>query len=323
MTAVAVDKNGVPRTNASYNNKGATYSRERISEQTRRFLQQEIAFIHNREFERLSYEEIDSACQGEDLYVPSETADTDLERLPPYLSALYTLSLLTARGERALFRKWNCLKYWANAFRASLDPQRPNEGLIEEIAILLREAEAVRNQIVEANLRLVVSIARKFAVDGASFEELVSEGNLILMRAVELFDYSRGFRFSTYLTHAVQRQFYRHIRTARRRRAREISGAEQTVSDLAMTVAEEQETTPASPHHVAQIIQNLDRCLDDRERFIVRERFGLGPSGTARTLQSIADELGVCKERVRQLHHKSLEKLRRLADESQLEPAAA
>ena len=118
--------------------------------------------------------------------------------LPPYLASLYEVPLLDREQEAHLFRKMNFLKYQANQLREQLDPARAKTADLDEIERLQEEALAVKNQIIRANLRLVVSIAKRHVGPTNNFFELVSDGNMSLIRAVEKFDYARGNKFSTY-----------------------------------------------------------------------------------------------------------------------------
>lgn len=292
-----------------------------IRQKACRFLSREISFVYDPSFESLDYAEVERIASGDDIFADTLTAANPPQQgLPAYIASLYAIPLLTAHGEAALFRKMNFLKYSANAYRSLLDPQRPNEELIDEIEVLLEEAERVKSQLVQSNLRLVVSIARRFAASHVGFDELVSEGNFILMKAVEKFDYARGFRFSTYVTHAVQRHFYRHFRNTQRRRMTEVlTSAEVLRDDVAANTASPS-ADPADLSKVQELMSRMDACLDDREQYIIRERFGFNPSGQIRTLQSLSEELGICKERVRQLHHKALVKLRELAAQLRFDP---
>lgn len=292
---------------------------------TRQCLLREIGFIYDASFDQLDYEEVEQAASADDVFVQKETkTQPSSEGLPAYIGSLYALPLLTARGEAALFRKMNFLKYWANTFRSSLDPRHPSPELIEEIKGLLNEAERVRSQLLESNLRLIVSIARRFANEHVSFDDLVSEGNYILMKAVEKFDYSRGFRFSTYLTHSVQRHFYRHFRKTQRRKNTEFLSTEEVVREATAVSSEpEIDITTNAQQQASKLLSRMDECLNDREQFIVRERFGLNSSGKIRTLQSLSEDLGVCKERVRQVFHKAVRKLRHLALEMNIEMVSA
>jgi RNA polymerase primary sigma factor len=295
-----------------------------VRRKAREYLLREIGFIYDASFDRLEYEDVEQAASGDDVFVDATTSmQPGPDGLPAYIAGLYAIPLLTAKGEAALFRKMNFLKYWANSFRSSLDPRQPSEELIDEIEVLLSEADRVRSQLVQSNLRLVVSIARRFASNHVSFDDLVSEGNLILMKAVEKFDYSRGFRFSTYVTHSVQRHFYRHFRNAQRRKNTEVLGTEEILRETAAESS--QPATDArsiSQQQASKLLSHMDECLDEREQFIVRERFGLNSSGKARTLQSLSGDLGVCKERVRQLFHKAVDKMRHLALDMNMEMAS-
>ena len=91
---------------------------------------------------------------------------------------------------------------------------------MDEIERLYDQAVAVKNQIVRANLRLVVSIAKRHVGPTDNFFELVSDGNMSLIRAAEKFDYARGNKFSTYASWAIMKNFARTIPDEHRRRDR-------------------------------------------------------------------------------------------------------
>ena len=82
---------------------------------------------------------------------------------------------------------------------------------MDEIENLYSAAVAIKNQIVQANLRLVVSIAKRHVSATQDFFSLVSDGNMSLIRAVEKFDYARGNKFSTYASWAIMKNFARTI----------------------------------------------------------------------------------------------------------------
>ena len=127
--------------------------------------------------------------------------------VPPYLAALYEVPLLTRPQERHLFRKMNYLKYRATRLRRTLDPLHPAPALLDDIETSYAQAVEIRSQIVRANLRLVVALAKRRAGPKVGFFELVSDGNMTLFRAVAKFDYARGFRFSTYATWAIIKSY--------------------------------------------------------------------------------------------------------------------
>ena len=140
--------------------------------------------------------------------------------LPPYLASLYEVPLLARAQEAHLFRRMNYLKYKAAKLRGKLDPSRPRSSLMDLIDRCYDDAVATKNQILRANLRLVVSIAKRHVGPAENFFELVSDGNMSLMRAVEKFDFARGYKFSTYASWAIMKNFARTIPDEHRRRDR-------------------------------------------------------------------------------------------------------
>ena len=147
--------------------------------------------------------------------------------LPPYLASMYETPLLTREQEQHLFRKMNYLKYKASVLRDRLDVRRPRMTAMELVLKFANDAAAVKNDIIRANLRLVVSIAKRYASGPGHLFELISDGNMSLIRAVEKFDFARGFRFSTYATWAIIKNFARTIPTELRQRARFHTGGEE------------------------------------------------------------------------------------------------
>jgi DNA-directed RNA polymerase sigma subunit (sigma70/sigma32) len=133
--------------------------------------------------------------------------------LPPYLQDLYRTPLLTPPQERALFLKFNFHKYQFVIARRRLEPQFARARDLNVLEGHLCAAVDTKNAIVRANLRLVVSIARKHLRANLSLMELISDGNLTLMRAVEGFDIHKGHRFSTYATLALMKGFARSVPT--------------------------------------------------------------------------------------------------------------
>ncbi|HEX6986293.1 MAG TPA: sigma-70 family RNA polymerase sigma factor [Planctomycetaceae bacterium] len=288
-----------------------------LTERARRALTREVEFIYNPCFD-------DPAAEAEILAEPPDTGRGPAKRpagLPAYVASLYEVPLLTAEEEVALFRKMNYLKCRANRLRSQVDPRRPDPALLDEFDRLLAAERAVRDRIARANLRLVVSIARKFADRENPFDDFVSDGNLALLYAIGKFDYARGFRFSTYATHAVRRSIYRQVREKRRRTSLVAVGA----TDLIDETVDGREPRRADEGQYRQfrlLIEQMPDRLDDRERAILDARFGLHGDGKGLTLQKVAARLGLCKERVRQLQNRAIGKLRELARELNVEAPA-
>ena len=131
--------------------------------------------------------------------------------LPAYLRSLYRFPLLSPARERALFLEFNYRKFCFVTARRRLDPSKMRWRDIVLLERLLARAVAVKNQIVQANLRLVVSVAKKHTRPGLQLIDLVSEGNVTLLRAVESFDAHKGHKFSTYATFALMKGFARAV----------------------------------------------------------------------------------------------------------------
>jgi RNA polymerase primary sigma factor len=237
--------------------------------------------------------------------------------LPPYLADLYDDPLLTREQEAHLFRKMNYLKYHANKIRERIDPARAKTSDLDEAERLLAEALTVKNQLIRANLRLVVSIAKRHVGTSNNLFELISDGNVSLIRAVEKFDYSRGNKFSTYASWAVMKNFARSIPEEKHRRDRFVTGREEMFEAATDNRSDEHEQENAQRLRREAVGRLLGK-LDDRERRIIVSRFGIG-GANEQTLEQLGRELGVTKERIRQIEVRAQNKLRKIAGDEQLE----
>jgi RNA polymerase sigma factor (sigma-70 family) len=238
--------------------------------------------------------------------------------LPPYLESLYQLPLLTREEEGYYFRKMNYLKFKAEHLRMTLNPQRPRAVVMQEIERLMQESLTVKNFLIRSNLRLVVSIAKKHMRPNANFFEMVSDGNMSLIRAIEKFDFSRGNKFSTYASWAIMKNFARSIPAEYTLHDRFKTGAEEVFQfssdDRANQFQVERENQ--TQHNI--LMKILER-LEPREREILMLRFGLRPGAEPQTLEEIGHRFGVTKERARQLEARGLKKLRQIASDEKLD----
>jgi RNA polymerase sigma factor (sigma-70 family) len=221
--------------------------------------------------------------------------------LPPYLQSLYDQPLLTPARERALFLKMHFHRYQFVCVRQRLEAQRARWRDVDELQAHLSRALAAKNEIIAANLRLVVSVARKHVRSDASLMDLVSDGNVTLMRAVDCYDAHRGNRFSTYATLALMKEFARSL-SSRRRNA-----------SLTTDVADTHGRPDGQPLDERDEVRQLLSSLAPREQSVLRAQFGLrDESGRAPgTLEEVGRELGLSAQRMRRIEKLALAKLKK------------
>jgi RNA polymerase sigma factor (sigma-70 family) len=136
----------------------------------------------------------------------------------------------------------------------------------------------------------------------------VSDGNVSLMRAVDKFDFTRGFKFSTYASWAIMKNYARSVPEQRHQQDRYQTGREELLESVAGPAFDEQEDEllPA----LRNVIERMLGVLDPREQSILRQRYGLDRQGPPLTLDQIGRQFGVSKERIRQLEARAMDKLR-------------
>ena len=238
--------------------------------------------------------------------------------LPRYLASLYDVALLNREQEQYLFRKYNFLKHQASRLRDRLDPTRARSSEMDKIETLYEQAVKIKNRIVQANLRLVVSIAKRHVNSSDDFFQLVSDGNMSLIRAVEKFDYSRGNKFSTYASWAIMKNFARTIPGEYKQRDR----FRPTSEEVFLAHADERTDRlhlESEQQRREQQVSSILGALDDREQRIIISRFGLDYSQEPQTLKQVGEQLGVTKERIRQIEVRALNKLRIAAREDNID----
>jgi RNA polymerase primary sigma factor len=179
-----------------------------------------------------------------------------------YLKAIGRVPLLTAAEEVQLSRAVEAGLFAEHKLTTEPGLERELRADLAEVA---RQGRAAKSRLVEANLRLVVSIAKRYAGRGLLFLDLVQEGNLGLIRAVEKFDYERGFKFSTYATWWIRQAITRAI------------------ADQARTIR--------LPVHMVETINKIQRVQRDLVQRLERDP----------TDEEIAEVLGMEPERVSEL----------------------
>ena len=230
-------------------------------------------------------------------------SDESEHRLSP-IGKLCEEPILSKGEERYLFLRMNFAKFQANN----------SKGLNREKRLC--EATAFRDRILAANLRLLVSVASQFATTQVRTEELVSEGVLPLMRAVELFDVSRGWAFGTYATHVLRNHFKRIGERRQRKNRFAFALGESRLEELPDAgVPPEQQLELAARHQ--RLVQICLAELPETDQRILRSRFGFDDpsSPRMRSYAEVGEVVGLSKERVRVRAHRALEFLQETARE--------
>ncbi|SES25192.1 RNA polymerase primary sigma factor/RNA polymerase nonessential primary-like sigma factor [Lentzea xinjiangensis] len=294
----------------------------------------------------------------------------DADLVGQYLRDVGGTPLLTASEEVDLAKRIEAGVYAAHLLRTGAT--RGDARLLRRV---VADGERAKDHMIRANLRLVVSVAKKHSFRGLPFLDVVQEGNLGLIRAVEKFDYAKGYKFSTYamwwIRQAIERGLAEQTRTVRlpvhvveevnklKKIGQKLSaqfGREATVEEIAAeakcSVGRVQDLRDAARTCVSletpvgdegdsvlgDLIQDTDGVsapdlverqeftegvrslldvLPERQGRIMRLRFGL-EDGRERTLQEVAEELGLTRERIRQLEKQSLAVLKQSGQQDEL-----
>ena len=250
---------------------------------------------------------------------------------------------------------------------------RPLFDASEELyfATLAKQGDfSARQKMIEHNLRLVVSIAKHYINRGVALLDMIEEGNLGLMHAIDKFEPERGFRFSTYATWWIRqsieraimnqartirlpvhmvREFNQILRAKYHLESQRSDGREANLEDIALLVdrpvdevqdilalsehatsldtpldndpqsslmdmlpgdSDDGPDSRAEHHEMAVLVRDWLSKLPDKQRIVVIRRFGLDNDDPA-TLETLADEMGITRERVRQIQQEALIKLKR------------
>ncbi len=224
---------------------------------------------------------------------------------------------LTADEEAALFRRMNYLKHRADRMRQVITRDYCPPDTLDAIERLLDDSTRLRNYLVQVFSKLAASVARQYANSEFRVDELLSEAHLTLLRCVEIFDVERGYRFSTYATNAIRHNLNRYI--SRQHKMRQATREYVATDGIAASESENPRRREREYTDRITRITKWIRQLDSREQTIVRSRFGLTQAPEKVTLQSLADQLGLSRERIRQLEIRAIEKLRGMARQTALE----
>ncbi len=226
--------------------------------------------------------------------------------------------LLSAKQERALFLQYNYCRFRVCVLRDQVrDDHVIDTGVAHELLVWRRKAELYRDQIAQTNLALVLAMAKRTRMSELDFADLVSEGNMALLRAVDKFDISRGFKFSTYACRAILKAFSRQGLKLSKYRSMFPTDFDPTLEKSNHINEKRAEHEDDCVDELRDIVKQNRADLSDIEQEVIEHRFALGkkPDDADEephplTLEQVGKIIGVTKERVRQIQNKALEKLR-------------
>ncbi len=253
----------------------------------------------------------ESIC-GDSLLVPlSGEMDTGVwADSESFFATMCSTRLLTPKEEFSAFKRMHYFRWLAYGI---LKKPRCDQWDIARAQGLLRAARWHRDLLVQSNMRLIVSIVKRLPVLSDMHEELVSDGIIALLRAIDRFNPDRGYRFCTYATPVIRRECFTQMHERAEDSKSLVSG---NVLAAAISSPMDDENVSDRTHWISwrKKLGNLMKLLTRREQLIIRSRYCLGSHREVKTLQRLADALKISKERVRQLEHSALEKLRAAAE---------
>ncbi len=230
-----------------------------------------------------------------------------------------SLPTLSGAQEVTLFLRYNYarmrLREWQEQFAGKALTAKATRHLLA----WAQRALETRSTIAEMNLPLVLAMAKRTKLVAIDYSELISEGNMALLRSVEKFDCGRGYKFSTYACRAILKSFSRVAMRVSRYRGRFPTEFDPAIerSDYAEQRREEIEIDCVD--ELKEILLRNLADLSDIERTVIHERFALGGTDPTRprpkTLEEVGLLIGVTKERVRQIQNKALKKIRTALEE--------
>lgn len=257
----------------------------------------------------------DGAIEGSDTHF-TEDAATD-----PSRSTAPAKSTLSSSQEILLFQRFNYARMrQVRLLQEYAGRQMPLDKIRELLAWTYR-AMTARGRIAQANIPLVLAMAKRTRLNGLDFNELISEGNFALLRSVDKFDCSRGYKFSTYACRAILKSFSRVAIRTSRYRGRFPTEFDPTLEKSDFVDRKRDGVESDCVEELREILSENRAALNEIEQTVIRQRFALddgNPQARPKTLEQVGEMIGVTKERVRQIQNKALQKIRSILEDNYL-----
>ncbi|BAM03318.1 sigma-70 family RNA polymerase sigma factor [Phycisphaera mikurensis] len=226
---------------------------------------------------------------------------------------------LTAAEERVIFAQFNYCRFRVfNLKQELVDQTHRDPALVREMLTWYEKAEGYREQIAGLNLALVLAMAKRIRGADVDWGEMISEGNMALLRSIDKFDITRGFKFSTYACRAILKAFSRQGIKHSKYRSTFPTDFDPKFERSNHQSEKNEEHETDCVDELREIIRRNKASLSDVERGVIERRFAVGDNaridakGDPRplTLEQVGKILGVTKERVRQIQTEALDKIR-------------
>jgi len=230
-----------------------------------------------------------------------------------------TPQLMTASEEKLMFLRFNFAKRKLTLLQKKAKSTEMTRELADQVIEWHRRFEHFREYLVRTNLALVLAMAKRVRLGDVDFAEVVSEGNMALLRAVDKFNVDRGFKFSTYACRAILKAFSRTAMKASRHR---VKFPVEFEPDLEKSDWADKRRDQVEEDCIDELKTIVDRNLADLssvEETVIRRRFNWDQvDDSSLTLEDVGKIIGVTKERVRQIQNKALAKIRAVMEDGVL-----
>jgi len=216
---------------------------------------------------------------------------------------------LTRQQEASLFLRFNYARYRLGVL-AGKQLKRFSLRRSREMVEWYTRVQETRGGLADANMALVMAMAKRTRIPHVEFAELISEGNVALLRAIEKFNVSLGFKFSTYACRAILKAFNRLAVKTGRYISRFPTEFEPDLERSDYDVLKHEMRQADAVDDLKEVLATNRANLSKIERIVITERFALASRDRNKTLSEVGRQVGLTNERVRQIQKKALAKLK-------------